>query len=163
MDLISCDSNCYQYAWMTQRIQRDQLMDFRAVIWHWKISLLGSNIFSPIPRSYSSFPLDGAAGNFSLFFSTWICKITQFIVAGYIYFPTSYAWEEKNHLVWAGTKSRSYCFTGDHSNHKTMPPREVIKLALSWPWCPYVGELVDFLAVVNNSKNWILWVFAKKH
>ena len=41
---------------------------------------------TPIPRSYTSLPVDGVARNISFFLSTWIRKIMQFIMFGSIYF-----------------------------------------------------------------------------
>ena len=41
------------------------------------------NFFTPISRSYTSLPPDGAASNYFLL-STWMCKITQFILSGSI-------------------------------------------------------------------------------
>ena len=45
------------------------------------------SLFSPIPRTYTSSPLEGMARNY-INVLTWICRITQFIVSGSI-FPTS--------------------------------------------------------------------------
>ena len=53
-------------------------------------------------------------------------KYQAIIVSGSIYFflsPMASWGEKKNHLVWAGSKPRSSCFTRDRSNHLTMPPR----------------------------------------
>ena len=49
--------------------------------------------------------------------SAWIRKITQFIVSGPDLFLPPYTRGEKKHLVWAGIKPRSSCFTSNHSDH----------------------------------------------
>ena len=42
----------------------------------------------------------------------------------HLFFPISYGQGvKKNHLVWAGSKPRSSCFTKDRSDHSTMPLR----------------------------------------
>ena len=56
--------------------------------------------FTPIPCTYTSSPLDGMARNYIIIFlSTWIRKITQFIVSGSILFLPPYTRGEKKHLV----------------------------------------------------------------
>ena len=72
--------------------------------------------FTPIPRTYTSLPLDGMARNDLL--STWICKITQYIRSGSIFCLHHYTQgEKKSHLIWAGVKPRSSCLTSNRSNH----------------------------------------------
>ena len=80
-----------------------------------------SAFFTPIPLIYTNLPLDGIARNDLL--SSWICKITKFVVSGSIFSYRLIPEDRKYHLVWAWIEHRASCFKSDRSNHYTMPPR----------------------------------------
>ena len=83
--------------------------------------------FPPIPRSYTSLPLDGMAWNYIYFFNLpGYSRIMQFIMSGCIYSyllcprrevePFGLSWNQTQVLL-------LQLFTIDRSNHQTMPPR----------------------------------------
>ena len=83
-----------------------------------RFGLLNILFFTPIPCTYTSSPLDGMARNYIIIIvSTWIRKITQFIVSESILFLPPYTQGENKHLVWAGIEPRSSCFTSNPSDH----------------------------------------------
>ena len=75
-----------------------------------------------MPRSYTSLQLDGVARNFHSCYLHRYGRSRNLSCLDPFIFPSFYAREEKNHLVWAGIKPRSCCLTSNCSNQLTMPP-----------------------------------------
>ena len=67
---------------------------WKDILWHQKSD---ERFFTPIPHTYISSPLHGAARNL-LFLATWIPKITQFYHV-LIHFSYLLVPEKKSHLV----------------------------------------------------------------
>ena len=73
-------------------------------------------LFTPIPCTYTSLPLDSMAKNYFYFLHGYArsCNLSCLDpFYSYHLIPE----ERKNLLVWAGIEPRSSCFTSDHSNH----------------------------------------------
>ena len=64
-----------------------------------------AGFFTPIPCTFTSLLLDGMARNY-YFLSTWICKITQFVVSGStLFLPPFTRGEKKN--IWSELESNA--------------------------------------------------------
>ena len=72
-------------------------------------------VFTPIPSTFTSLPLDGPARNYHFVYIDMQDRAIYHVSINFL-LPPDTRGEKKNHLVLAGIEPRSNCFTSNCSN-----------------------------------------------